>query len=535
MVKLNLSLRILLVLIVSIIAVQAVILAVSLPGERGRIHDHHRFSTSIVAATVDPDRVNDEAFLKSLTERLKSFEIAEVRAASDEPVGEYKFIETLGKPLMSYSNGVVAVEADLSAVDSLVRAYIWRTIGSTLVVVAVLVVVSFFFLRVVLVSPLQSLLKNLVGITGKEGDLTQRLRIRSQDEIGEIALRFNSFVESIRNMVGEMKSVAGASGEIGRRLSESAGTSSSHLGVITETTESVRTRVENLNAGIHNAVSAINEISTSISNMAGSIENQALAVSDALAAIEEINSSIQSMARIVTQKKEGADALLQVAQSGLERMSESNRAIGVIQESTHQTLEMIDVINTIAGQTNLLSINAAIEAAHAGDSGRGFAVVADEINKLSELTADNAKSINTTLRADADSINSAGEVNRGAADAFEKIVQEIQEVVDAMSELVAGMDELSVASVEIVKALGEVNQVTEDIKNASSEINTGTASIDESMETVSTVSSDVAEKMENITAEITHIAQAVADVSETGEANEKNIANLGDEVNRFHT
>lgn len=527
----RLSVKIIGILVASLLFVEAVILAFSAFGERDRLVDHYRFEGQVIVRAVDRERLDDPAYAEDLRSRLSELEVLDIEAVP-RTEGVQQEIE---EDVMTYTERGVRVQLDVSSITSGVRAYILRIIGLLVIIVGAMVVMTYAFLAVSLVRPLSALLTNLEAISGSEGDLTTRLDSRSNDEIGRIADAFNGFVERIRVVVDATKQATRETMESGERLNASAQESAGHLERVSASVLSVKTRIETLDEEIQQSASAVNQISASISSLAGSVSNQASSVSDAVAAVEEMNSSINNLVSLANHRKELATALLDMAQSGYEKMNESVEAIGSIESSTNEILSAIDVINTIAGQTNLLSMNAAIEAAHAGEAGKGFAVVAAEIRNLAEQTAENAKSISSTLKAEVEKVSFAGDSNRAAGESFERIVGDIQQVVDSMSEIVASMNEQAVASSEVLRSLQSIDELSSEVKSASQEIDTSAQSVSGNIETVSEVSKDVKESINGIGTDISQVNTAMGTISESGQINTRNIKRIYDEVERFKT
>jgi methyl-accepting chemotaxis protein len=528
----RISLKILLTISIAVLVVEAVILGFTSSGERQALIDHYLFEASVIVRAIEPERLEEASYRTALVERLSDMEVLEVNPAPDAGDEPQHSVEDL---TLTYRARGIEVVIDVSAIPGQLRSFVWNTIGLVALIVFFTVAVSFFFLRLNVAKPLTLLQRRLDDITGSEGDLTDRVDVRSSDEIGKIARSFNEFSERIRDIIVAMKDAGETSTALGKDLAQSSKKAVESIDTISSSVQSTQERVETLNSELQESATAMNQISSSISTLVRSVENQASSVSDAVSAVEQMNASIENLVRIAGEKQEQANSLLDTAQTGYEKMNESVEAIGGIEASTNEILSMIDVINSIAGQTNLLSMNAAIEAAHAGEAGKGFAVVAEEIRNLAEQTAENSKSINTTLKSEVEKISFAGEMNRAAGSSFESIVGDIRQVAQAMGEIVAAMNEQSAASSEILSSLQTIDNLTSEVTSASKEIDTSSESVNRNIDTVSSASDDVREQMSTVTAELGRIHEIVTETAEHGDENVRNLTSLMEQLNRFKT
>ncbi|HUW71287.1 MAG TPA: methyl-accepting chemotaxis protein [bacterium] len=278
---------------------------------------------------------------------------------------------------------------------------------------------------------------------------------------------------------------------------------------------------------------ALDEILVSISELTDRAENQSAHVAETVASIEEMNANIQNITSISEKKRSIAINLLEQAKDGEQSMDKAISAFDNLSKYVDGILETTSVIQSIAGQTNLLAMNAAIEAAHAGDAGRGFSVVADEIRKLSETSSDNARGISANLTRLVQDIGSTGEVIKASGVAFRSIETEIGGVVLALEEISNGMKETSIGADQIMessivlndvslsvndkvkqvrsshgKAVGQMASITSTMNGLSAQMASiieGTKGIRSSMEDISERSIDMVQQSELMNEELQHL------------------------------
>ncbi|HOV38287.1 MAG TPA: methyl-accepting chemotaxis protein [Spirochaetales bacterium] len=268
---------------------------------------------------------------------------------------------------------------------------------------------------------------------------------------------------------------------------------------------SIHEKIEALNKDILNSLAAIEEITRTILSFGRQIEEQSSSVVQTSAAITEMDASISNVRGITEKKEDASKTLVNSTQEGKRQMEEMGQVINSINSNIDSVQEVIKVINDIATRTNLLSMNAAIEAAHAGESGKGFAVVAAEIRKLSESTGENAKLISKTLKAIIENIKSAKDLSLLNLDSFTRITHEASLMADAFREIHMATSELSAGSNEIVSATQLLNDVTTSIKEGSHEIALSSEEIRKSIQRIVEASKESAGE----TANIADVAQAL--------------------------
>ncbi len=279
--------------------------------------------------------------------------------------------------------------------------------------------------------------------------------------------------------ITDLRRASMESENVGRKLAAQVGETLSSTARIASQTSDARGRVQNLSDQISNGASAMEEILAAVESLSRQIEEQRHVVDQSAAAIEETSASIDSVASVAMVKRNAADTLRDLADQGNRTVKTTDQAITEVGESVVAVNAMIEIINDIAARTNLLAMNAAIEAAHAGAAGRGFAVVAGEIRKLAETTSQNAGHISDRLQALVSRIDEARAASGETSNAFSKLEAGVVEVSEAFAEITESTGEISAGTKEVVTATETLRDLSHQIVGSTDEMKIGAREVTE--------------------------------------------------------
>ncbi|TVQ25074.1 MAG: hypothetical protein EA382_07490 [Spirochaetaceae bacterium] len=274
---------------------------------------------------------------------------------------------------------------------------------------------------------------------------------------------------------------------------------------MTELRETARQLMEN----VGRALDSVRSTADRVVGFHAQVDEQNTVVQESTASVNEMSASLDSVAQITAAKREASDALLGVVDAGLKALEQTNASFTEVSKEMTSLLEINAIIGDIAAQTNLLSMNAAIEAAHAGDSGRGFAVVADEIRKLASSTAENSRVISENLKKIKTSIDATGTHASQTTDAMGKISNEVREVSAAFEEITGSTAELSQGGREIMNAMQVLQNSSVAVRDGSDQIARDQETARSEMDRVGAIVTDIERSTSQVGTALSSIAASM--------------------------
>ena len=408
------------------------------------------------------------------------------------------------------------------------------TISIIVAVVAVVIMsIIVFFVAGNITKPIVNMALTLKDISEGEGDLTKSIDVHSKDEIGDLARYFNETLKKIKLLVITIKKQAVSLFDIGNELASNMTETAAAINEITANIQSIKGRVINQSASVTETNATMEQITINIDKLSSHVDHQIESVSQSSSAIEEMLANIQSVTQTLIKNSGNVKDLIDASEVGRAGLQEVATDIQEIARESEGLLEINAVMENIASQTNLLSMNAAIEAAHAGEAGKGFAVVADEIRKLAESSGEQSKTISTVLKKIKDSIDKITKSTDNVLNKFEAIDNGVRTVSDQEEIIRNAMEEQSAGSKQILEAVGRLNETSQMVKGSSEEMLEGSKQVIQESKNLEMTTQEITNGMNEMAAGADQINIAVTRVNTISGENKENIDVLVREVARF--
>jgi len=400
-------------------------------------------------------------------------------------------------------------------------------------VLGLLVLASVFLARSIS-RPIVKVAGTLKDISEGEGDLTKRIAAGSDDEIGDLGRCYNLTMEKIRNLVGTIKYKINGLNHTSFELSVNMGKTSTAVQQITSHLDNMRNLMVKQEDGATEAGKAVGDIKVNIDSLKKMIEEQTDSVNRSSSAIEEMTANINSVTRTLVENSKNVAVLTEASENGKAGLQTVAQEIKEIAHDSEGLLEINSVMKSIASQTNLLSMNAAIEAAHAGEAGRGFAVVADEIRKLAESSGEQAKTTTAMLKKIKASIDNITKSSDDVLTRFGAIDSSVKTVSEHEQNILNAMEEQEVGGKQILESIGRLRDITASVRKGSEDMAESGETLVEETDGFIKTSKETVEGMNDILKGINQINVSVSHVNEMSLENNKNFESLKQETEKFN-
>lgn len=417
--------------------------------------------------------------------------------------------------------------------DEFLTAF-WRNVYiiiiASVTMMLIAVFVSLLFSKI-LTSPIIKLFDVLKSVA--EGDLTKKVTVQSRDEIGDLARYFNLTMEKIRNLVETIKYKINGLDHTGFELSGSMGKTFSAVKQILSNLDNMRSLMVKQENGAEEAGKAVGDIKAIIDSLNRTIEEQTESVNMSSSAIEEMTANIHSVTQTLVENSKNVSVLSEASQNGKDGLQSVAQEISGIAHDSEGLLEINSVMNNIASQTNLLSMNAAIEAAHAGEAGKGFAVVADEIRKLAESSSQQSKTTAAMLKKIKASIDNITKSSNEVLERFGAIDSSVKTVSQHEQNILGSMEEQETGGKQILESISRLREITSSVKKGADNMaDSGKTLVRETDEFIETSKSTV-EGMNEILKSMNQINDSVSHVNDMSAENNRNFESLKREAGKF--
>lgn len=412
------------------------------------------------------------------------------------------------------------------------RSTVFGVVVQLLVTLVLVAALSILFTRLI-TKPIRTVGGALSSIANGHGDLTIESEVTGTDEIGKLSGAFNSFTENLSSMIREIRSAVVALQTVGDDLAADMQQTASAENEVSTILSNMGKQIDTQYRETDSAVTSLAAFFRQLDTLHEVIESQAASVTQSSASIEEMIASIRSEKASVENMTGVVRQMVDEANKTYGLLGDVVARIKDVDSQSEKLLEANSLIASIASQTNLLAMNAAIEAAHAGEAGRGFAVVADEIRKLAETTGAQSKGIASDLKGIRSVIDGVVATTDSAAKSFDRMNARISDVTQLQNTILGSITEQSAGTTEILQAVSEINDITQRVRTMSGDMDVQGKSLQAALKGIAEIALAVREGMKETLVGMEEIHSSMLHVEELSKSNRDHVGSVNALVSRF--